>query len=93
METHRCRYGYHWIEEIEACYKVTENGPWSETIATCMNDWPTYDMDGVDNIIHHTVISFLKTGEKLKEDVWLPIRRSSIFGHFHYYSVNHGILR
>ena len=85
----RCRYGYYWIEDMEVCYKITENGSWNETIAACMNDWPTYNMDGVNHSMYQTVISHLQTGGKLN-DAWLPIRRSSVFGHFLYYSFNNG---
>jgi hypothetical protein len=62
-------------------------------MSACMNDWPTHDMLSVDYTTHHSVIAQYQQNEGTPQDMWLPVRRSSIYGPLLYYSsVNYGIL-
>lgn len=62
-------------------------------MSVCMNEWPSRDMESVDYDIHHSVIAQYQETEGKLQDMWLPVRRSSIYGPLHYYSssVNYGI--
>lgn len=61
-------------------------------MSACMNDWPTHDMLSVDYTTHHSVIAQYQQNEGTPQDMWLPVRRSSIYGPLLYYSsVNYGI--
>ncbi len=89
----RCRHGYQWLETTQVCFKVTENGSWHETMSACMNEWPTHDMVSVDYATHYSVIAQYQQTEGTSQDMWLPVRRSSIYGPLLYYSsVNYGII-
>lgn len=60
-----------------------------------MNEWPTHEMASVDYATHHSVITQYQESVEglLQQDLWLPVRRSSIYGPLHYYSsVNYGKL-
>ncbi|KAK4020543.1 hypothetical protein OUZ56_002508 [Daphnia magna] len=82
----RCRHGYQWMETKQLCFKVTESGSWNETMAACMNEWPLNDTEPIDYTTHHSLVAhYLQTEKKFKE-IWLPVRRSSVYGPFLYYS-------
>jgi hypothetical protein len=61
-------------------------------MSVCMNEWPTHDMESVDYSTHYSVITQYQHSEGKLQDLWLPVRRSSIYGPLLYYSsVNNGI--
>lgn len=80
------------METKQLCFKVTESGSWNETMAACMNEWPLNDTEPIDYTTHHSLVAhYLQTEKKFKE-IWLPVRRSSVYGPFLYYSsINSGI--
>ncbi|XP_057371180.1 uncharacterized protein LOC130692123 [Daphnia carinata] len=81
----RCRHDYQWMESMQLCFKVTESGSWNETMAVCMNEWPLNDTEAINYTTHHSLVKHLQ-GAKNDQEMWLPVRRSSVYGPFLYYS-------
>ncbi len=75
---------------MKLCYKITEDRSWNESWAVCMNEWPAYSMSGVNYDDHFAVISHLQKSVENLDYVWLPVRRSSVYGPLLYYSINQG---
>lgn len=90
----RCRHGYRWIETMQLCFKITDSASWNKTMAVCVSEWPADDMDEVDYDTHFALVNRLQKEEQLG-DLWLPIRRVSIYGPLLYYSTsaNYGIFK
>lgn len=80
------------MASLNVCYRITKTGNWKESLASCFNEFPAENTMG--NVDYDTV---LIVAQKLQEagesDLWLPVRRASIYGPFLYYrTTNHGIV-
>ena len=68
-----CGFGFDWDQKLNVCYRVTQPGSWVEALAPCVSDWPEendpLDFDG-----------FKRLARMIERDVWLPVRRTSIYG-------------
>lgn len=78
---------------MQLCFKVTERGSWNETMAICINEWPLNDLESIDYATHHSVVAHHLQTDRNIQEMWLPVRRASVYGPFLYYSsFNYGIL-
>lgn len=71
------------MASLNVCYRVTKPGSWSQSLATCFNDFPA------ENVMHFVEFeTLLNVAQNLQEesDLWLPVCRSSIYGPLLFYS-------
>ena len=83
----KCFPPYKWDAALELCYSIGTSGSWGESLGSCFNYWP---MDNKRTVSLQSMVNVALQGlaEHKINELWLPVRRSSAYADWSYYSAN-----